>query len=137
MQLYDLLFVVRDIGLLSPEPGNTSSASESTSATEAHQHCQNRKSLSLAERTLNDFDVLALARRLLMLISALQTMVIGVERPGECGGGLRLAYVNRPNDRYPLRKHTRYRLDNYTEMPAPHSQWREKLTTMIKTWNWY
>ena len=92
----------------------------------------------LAERTLNDFDVHALTRRLLVSIPTLQNMLIGIERPGECGGGVRFACMNQMNDRHPLHEYVAgHKIDVYTEMPAPHSQWREMFASTVRTWNHY
>ncbi|KAI1789247.1 hypothetical protein LXA43DRAFT_1021900 [Ganoderma leucocontextum] len=102
LQLSSLAFSVRDVALA---PENASSPAEGTNAHFTHgtqpaettqragyDSGQSAPPLSLAERTLNDFDVQAFVHRLLAAIPTIQNAMVVIERPGRCGGSLRAGY---------------------------------------------
>ncbi|KAI1781745.1 hypothetical protein LXA43DRAFT_629381 [Ganoderma leucocontextum] len=102
LQLSSLAFSVRDVALA---PENASSPAEGTNAHFTHgtqpaettqragyDSGQSAPPLSLAERTLNDFDVQAFVHRLLTAIPTIQNAMVVIERPGRCGGSLRAGY---------------------------------------------
>ncbi|KAI1789232.1 hypothetical protein LXA43DRAFT_588230 [Ganoderma leucocontextum] len=142
LRLYDLLFTVCDIGLsedpsalsASPAEGSPSTPSSPTQARAACPNsAENPTSLYLAERTLNDFDVLAFVRRLLTSIPTLENVNIGVERPGRCGGSMRIACLNKQDSNHWLHQLTKEGINSYMEVTG----WRETYVTTVKLWNRY
>ncbi len=63
-------------------------------------------SFTVAECTLEDFDVHAIVRRLSTSVPALQHAIVGVGRPSRCGGGMRTGYLGKRDDKSPMHVYT-------------------------------
>ncbi|PIL30144.1 hypothetical protein GSI_07722 [Ganoderma sinense ZZ0214-1] len=164
LRLDDLLFSVRDIGLSenlststgasvrvplgppglavppahpahmhpapqAPPPPAATSHSEDTGATRLNPN------LNLGERTLNAFDVHALAQRLAAAIPTLQNMLVLVERPGrgQCGGNMRAGWSAKSTWRNAQPMYTGGEV-RYTEAGGS-GVMREVFASTIRGWN--
>ncbi|KAI1789217.1 hypothetical protein LXA43DRAFT_948827 [Ganoderma leucocontextum] len=67
--------------------------------TQAAETDNRAESFTLAERTLEDFDVHAFVDRLSTSIPTIQNIVVSIGRPRRCGGGLRTGCLGKNNDK--------------------------------------
>ncbi|PIL30149.1 hypothetical protein GSI_07727 [Ganoderma sinense ZZ0214-1] len=134
LQLNNIMFILRDITPAEDAPngeprvpahattgpghnhstpststGNTAQSASSLPATAAASAApENLASLTLAERTLEEFDVQVFVRRLSESPSlpTLQNVMVTIGRPRRCGGRLRSACMGRKDDRAPPNVYT-------------------------------
>ncbi|PIL30136.1 hypothetical protein GSI_07714 [Ganoderma sinense ZZ0214-1] len=132
LRLHDLLFSVRDIGLYDYIGASVPSAPSIA----PHADSTNNRAaltLKLGERTLNDFDVLALVQRLPDAIPTLQNMLILVERPIQCGGNIRAGWSAKTRWKNAQPMYTGGEV-KYTEAGGSRVM-REVFASTIKGWN--
>ena len=94
MEIHDLQFGVRDVGLSNSNAAADESTSDGAISQRPPASSAPRESLCVGERTLDAMDVKAYACGILSAAPTIHGMLISIEVPRRCGGGQKVALLD-------------------------------------------